>query len=377
MNLVGKIVLGVIAVVIIGAIALFVWAYNKVKIQDLELLETDTLAEKVEKANTWLSELQQNNKFNGAVLLIKNDSVLIKNTYGFADSKKTIPLTNNSMFRLASVSKQFTATGILLLKEQAKLDIDAPITQYLPDLPYTTVTVRHLLNHTSGIPDVYMSFPTKYKTEVGELLTNAKVVQLLVKEDLPLDNPPNTVHQYSNIGYVLLSAIIEQVSGTSFENFMKTELFDKLNMNETRVWNLTSTDTTFPNKTESFDNVMGDIMDLKPGVLDGVSGDGSVFSSINDFEIWNRFWYGNTLLSQASIEDAFSPVTLADGSTSNYGFGWIITPNVKVMWHNGSWLGARTIIIRNEELKNCMVILDNSSTLSLDEIAQQLVKVVK
>lgn len=377
MSLFWKIIISIVILAFIGFGIAFYRAYNKMtSIEALQINKEMTLTEKAETANTWLNKLQKSNKFNGAVLLIKNDSVILKNTYGFTDYTQTKKLTNNSSFRLASVSKQFTATGIMLLKEQQKLNFDDSITTFLPSLSYTNVTVRNLLNHTSGVPDVYMSFPKKYKNEVGNILTISKTIALLAKESPPLTNLPNEKYKYNNTGYVLLAGIIEKVSGKSFEEFMQTELFNKLEMKNTRVWNLASTNTTFKNKTTSFENVLGKIKNLKPSVLDGVAGDGGVFSSINDFVIWNQFWHNNNLLSKNTQQEAFKKPVLNNKKQSNYGFGWLITKN-KAHWHNGSWLGARTLIIRNEQLKNCLVILDNSSTFNIDNIAHQLVKVLK
>ncbi|TVZ56123.1 CubicO group peptidase (beta-lactamase class C family) [Lutibacter sp. Hel_I_33_5] len=377
MSLAWKIVIGVVVFVILAIAGFSYWFINyELKIDDLVISQEETTIVKVEKADEWLQKLQKDNKFNGAVLLIKNDTILLKKTYGFTDFTKSEKLTNNSSFRLASVSKQFTATGIMLLKEQGKLNFDDAIIKYLPSLTYSSVTIRNLLNHTSGVPDIYMDFPKKYKKEIGEVLTISKMVTLLAKEGKPLKNKPNEVYQYNNTGYVLLAAIIERISEKSFEDFMQVELFDKLNMKNTRVWNLVSKGSTFENKTKSFDNVMGETFDLKPGILDGIAGDGGIFSSIDDFVIWNQFWYKNDLLSEETMKEAYKMPVLNNGKESDYGFGWVITKN-KAVWHNGSWLGARTLIVRNEQLKNCMVVLDNSSNVNKDNIANQLVKVLK
>lgn len=367
--------IGIILIILI--IGFFVWFSRTSKVEKLDIGENDSQNEKNEKADKWLESIQKENKFNGAVLLIKNNQVLLKNAYGYTDFNRSEKLTTASSFRLASVSKQFTATGIMLLKEQGKLNFDDKITTYLSGLTYDDVTIRHLLNHTSGIPDVYMNFPKKYKEEIGGALEISKVVQLLGKENLPLQEKPNSQYRYNNTGYVLLAAIIEEVSRKTFEEFLKEELFDKLKMKNTRVWNLVSKNKEFKTKTSSFDNFRGIITELTPGVLDGLAGDGSVFSSIDDFIIWNQFWYENSLLSKETIGEAYKKPILNNGKESNYGFGWIVTENNAAYWHNGSWLGARTLIFRNENLKNCMVILDNSSSANIDFIAQELVKVLK
>ena len=372
-----KVSIGVILTTIIVFVIIVFGVFNKMlSVSELRVRSQDSLTEKVAKANDWLNKLQKENKFNGAVLLIKNDSVILKNTYGFTDYLQNKRLTNNSSFRLASVSKQFTAVGIMLLKGKGLLSFDDLVYKYLSNFPYKNVSIRHLLNHTSGIPDTYMGYSEKYKEDIGKVLTITKMVELYSKENLSLDNEPNEVYKYNNTGYVLLAAIIEKISTESFENFMKKELFEKLKMDNTRVWNLASNNLKFKTKIDSYENVLGNIKELKPSVLDGVAGDGAVFSSINDFVVWNQFWYKNNLLSEKIMKEAFVKPVLNNGKESDYGFGWIITNN-KAHWHNGYWLGARTIIIRNEILKNCMVILDNSSSFCVDKIVKELVNVLK
>jgi CubicO group peptidase (beta-lactamase class C family) len=371
MKLALKIIL--IAVVLIAGAIIWIWNANKVT--PLEIKAEDSQAVKLEKTDAWLKQMHEKNKFNGGVLLIKNGEVIFKKTYGYTDHTRSKKLTSSSAFRLASVSKQFTAAGIMVLKEQGKLDFDDSITEYFPELPYQGATIRQLLNHTSGIPDAYMDFPMKFKEEIGEELQISEVVSLLAKANLPFEAKPNERFQYSNTGYVLLAAIIERISSNSFEEFMRRELFKPLGMKNTRVWNLVSPETTFENKTGSFDNFLGAITELPPTVFDGLSGDGGIFSSLDDFIIWNQFWTENALFSKETMQEAFKKPILTNGVESDYGFGWTVTPNGGV-WHNGSWLGARTLIARNEGSKNCMVILDNSSSQHVDDMGQQLASVL-
>ncbi len=147
-------------------------------------------------------------------------------------------------------------------------------------------------------------------------------------------------------------------------------------MKNTRVWNLVSENKKFKNKTSSFENILGEVIELKPDVLDGVAGDGAVFSSIEDMVIWNAFWNQNSLLSKETIKEAFKTSKLNNNTQNNYGFGWLVINNDS-HWHNGSWLGARTTIIRNTKLENCIVVLDNSASLNTDSIVKELVKVLK
>lgn len=368
-----RIALYILIGIVILVIGFFAWFFMFfLKVPKLEIPENASEKQKIEIIDQWFSELQKARKFNGTVLLAKEGKPLLAKGYGFTNFKKTDQLTENSSLRLASVSKQFTAAGIMLLKEQGKLSFDDLVSKHVEGFPYDGVAIRHLLNQTSGVPDAYMGLADKNK-ENFDVLTNEIAVDLVIKANKKADNPPNSKYQYSNTNYILLARIIELISGLSFEDFMKQELFEPLGMNSTRVWNLKSADKTFENKADDFDNTAGKAEELKPSFIDGVAGDGAVFSSANDMLKWDRFWYGNELVSQETLAEAFKKPTLSNGKLSDYGFGWVITD--KGMWHNGAWLGASTIITRNTEKKTCQVILDNSSNLSFDNVLKELEKV--
>jgi len=324
----------------------------------------------VDSIDTWLRGLQEQNKFNGVVLLAKEGRALLARGYGFTNYQRTTPLTEYSSLRLASVSKQFTAAGIMVQKTQGKLDYDDPVAKYIMHFPYQDVTIRHLLNQTSGIPDIYLQLAQRKKTEI-KVLTNEMAVDLLVQEKRRRKSAPNERYQYSNTNYILLARLIEITSGLSFEEFMQREVFDPLGMRNTRVWNLISGDETFEHKADDFENFNNNITEIKPTFVDGVAGDGGVFSSAADMLLWDQFWYGsNSLVDDRNLQEAFKRPTLANGKRSDYGFGWLITENG--MWHNGAWLGANTMIIRNTAEKICIVILDNSSSHFVDKIAKAL-----
>ena len=153
---------------------------------------------------------------------------------------------------------------------------------------------------------------------------------------------------------------------------MQKEIFGPLGMKNTRVWNLRSEDSTFPTKADDFNNALGSATKIKPSFIDGVAGDGAVFASANDMHIWDKFWYDNKLISKLLLQQAFKKPTLLNGKESDYGFGWVITKNG--MWHNGSWLGAKTIIMRNTTQKTCTAIFDNSSNMFFDKIVKELSK---
>ncbi len=371
MKVVLYILLGLIAIV--GGF--FAWFFIFfLKVPELKITEDMSESKKIAVIDNWFTTMQEQKKFNGVVLFSKEGNALLSKGYGFTNHKKDTKLTEHSSLRLASVSKQFTAAGILLLKEKGAIDFDDLVTKYLQDFPYKTVTIRHLLNQTSGIPDSYMGLANTNKESIP-LLTNEIAVDLIIKEKKAAKYPPNEKFQYSNTNYILLARLIEIISGMSFEDYMREEVFKPLGMKNTRVWNLKSKEPSFQNKADDFDNNPTTASSIQSSFIDGVAGDGAVFSSSHDMLIWDAFWYKNPLLSPSTLQEAFKKPRLNNGSLSDYGFGWIITDNG--MWHNGAWLGARTIIIRNTERKTCTVLLDNSTNVYFDKIVEELKKFSK
>ena len=254
----------------------------------------------------------------------------------------------------------------MLLKEKELINYDDIVSKYISNFPYDNVTIRNLLNQTSGIPDSYLDLAEKSKDKIG-ILTNEKAIKLLVENKPKANFQPNEKYEYSNTNYIILARIIELVSNQSFEKFMKDNIFIQLEMYDTRVWNLISEDKTFKGKTDGFEDLAGEIREIKPTFIDGVAGDGGVFSSINDFVKWDKFWYGNKLISEENLKEAFTRPTQNNGEKSNYGFGWVIV-NDEVVMHNGAWLAANTYFVRNTKKKTSFVLLDNSSNLFFDKI---------
>ncbi|AXT54259.1 beta-lactamase family protein [Aquimarina sp. MMG015] len=366
-----KVILYIILIGIVAVIGFFVWFFVfYLQVPALKIPKDASQTERVTQIDKWLEQLHTDRKFNGGVLITKEGIPLLAKTYGFTNVSRNIKLTNKSSFRLASVSKQFTASGIMLLKERKQLDYDDLVSTYIPEFPYKRVTIRHLLNQTSGVPDAYMSLAEKNKDSI-DILTNQIAINLLVQNHPKVNFEPNEKYQYSNTNYILLARIIEIISNQSFEDFMSERIFTPLGMKNTRVWNLLSKDTTFKHKTDGFEDMAGEVREIKPTFIDGVAGDGAVFSSIEDFVIWDQFWYQNDLISEENLKEAFKKPTLNNGKKSNYGFGWVILSEDTVM-HNGVWLAANSYFVRNTKKKTSFVLLDNSSNLFFNKIIKNL-----
>lgn len=367
-----NIAIGVLAVVAAGVVAFAIWFNSNLDVPPLEVGADASQTSRLEAVDAWLTGLHEAHKFNGGVLLAREGRPLLMKAYGVADHEGRVPLSTRSLFRLASVSKQFTAAGVLSLVESGSLELDQSVSTYLPGFPYPGVTVAHLLNMTSGIPDVYFELADEERQRLGNTLSVAEVAQLFIAKAPPAVSAPGAQFAYSNSSYVLLAAIVERVSGSGFEAFMRNAVFGRLGMRHCRVWNLESRDEGFAGQVASFMQLGASRSLLSPTWVDGVAGDGAVFCSLEDLLIWDRAWAEQRFLRSELLARALAPATLADGSTSDYGFGWFLADDH--VWHGGGWLGARTYLARYPDEELLLVVLDNSKNPRIDAIVQELTR---
>ena len=320
-------------------------------------------------------------------------------TYGFSDLERTKQLTSKSSFRLASVSKQFTAMTIMILKEQGKLSFDDPVQNYLNNFPYPDVTIRHLLTHTSGLPDyeklvlqldnklstkyfyrtgqskeniTYEGEPSLYK-EHHYILSMEDVLELVIENREKRKFMAGEKFKYSNTGYVLLAYIVEKISGQTFESFMDQQIFIPLSMKNSSVWNLNTAAGKLEDRVQGTNN--NKLNDFT--WMDGIAGDGAVFICIEDFMKWDRSLANYTIVSDTTFQEAVTPFITSAGDTSYYGFGWSLSENGSDMDHAGEWVGALTYIYRNPENGLLFVLLDSSTNQHMGKIRKSILKSLK
>ena len=288
-----------------------------------------------------------NGVFNGSVLVAENGKVIYRKAFGYANKETKQLLKPEFCFDLASVSKQFTAMGIMILKERSKLSYDDKITKYFPEFPAygKDITVRNLLNNTSGMP-LYQSFTTK------DNLTNAEILKI-IEERKALDANIGERYVYNNAGYVMLGLIVEKVSNMSLAEFLKKNIFKPLKMKNSLVGDAPKID--LKNRALGY-SVIGELDDYTVSH----TGSTSLFSNVDDLFLWDQALYTEKLVSKKTIEEAFTPVVLNNGSLSNYGFGWFLTPEKKSVNHSGSDFGYRTFIMRDLDKKNTYIWLTNA-----------------
>ena len=294
-----------------------------------------------------------------AVMVIRDGTIIHSSGYGYADIPNRVPITADSIFRLASVSKQFTAMAIAMLADQGKLDYSDPVGKYVAALsPYKGVTIRHLLTHTSGLPDYYDEFDASAWVEEGTLPTNADVMAYEGQINKPLF-PPGDRYEYSNPAYEALPLIVEAVSGQDFATFMKNRVFEPIGMSASLIHD--------HNRPQINQRVLGysrtpgsyKLNDDSP--LNGIVGSGGQYSSLEDFYHWDQALYGDALVSQATMKQVFTRARLNNGEEIDYGFGWRLDSykGHDRIAHGGSWVGFRTAISRYPELGLTIVVLSN------------------
>ncbi|WP_289139397.1 serine hydrolase [uncultured Brevibacillus sp.] len=313
--------------------------------------------------------LADHKKFNGNIMVLDKGVPIYTGSFGFAQLFPSTMLTTDSVFELASVSKAFTAMGIMILQEQGKLSYEDPIEKFLPDFPYADISVQNLLTHTSGLPD-YMDLFEQY-WDRSKIAASHDILEQLKLHKPDVYFRPNEKYEYSNTGYVLLALIIEQASGTSFAEFMEQRIFHPLEMEKTRVYNRRYSLELIDNY--AFGYVYSEHLDkyCLPDesaehdfvfYLDGIQGDGVVNSTLEDLRKWDRALYTEKLVSKETLEKAFSPVLLADHQSYDYGYGWRIRnePGVgKVVCHGGGWPGYQTWLGRYIDKDKTLIYLSN------------------
>ncbi|MBT3589981.1 MAG: beta-lactamase family protein [Candidatus Marinimicrobia bacterium] len=291
-----------------------------------------------------------------SLLIVQNGTILYAKGYGLAKLDNPALVVPETNFRLASISKQFTAACIMLLKSDGYLNYDQVLTNFFPDFPDygQYITIRHLLHHTSGLKDYFSLIPDN----VSEQVHDNDVLQLMM-EQTGTYFTPGTQYQYSNSGYAILAMIVEAVSGQSYANFIYEYIFSPLGMDETIAFE--DGISIIHNRAYGY-NILGEEFVLgDQSITSAVLGDGGIYSSINDMFKWDQVLYTNILLHQNDILEAMTSGTLTNGNKTGYGFGWVIDEyrNRHRVGHTGSTQGFRNVYHRYPEESLSIVILTN------------------
>jgi CubicO group peptidase (beta-lactamase class C family) len=289
----------------------------------------------------------------GASVLVLHDSEpLVRQAYGLAELGREIPTTSVTNYRLASLTKQFTAAAVLMLREEGALSLDEPVREWLPSPPEPAAgaTLRELLTHTSGLIDYEDLIPPD---RTGQL-TDADVLHLVESEPRTYFVPGSS-YRYSNGGYALLALVVERVSGKRFAAFLQERIFWPLGMRGTVAHQEGTSSVT--NRAYGYSLVDGAWTRTDQNLTSAVLGDGGVYSSIDDLAKWDAASYDGRLLRPESWRLAFTPATATGDSATRYGFGWRITGDT--VWHSGESIGFRNVIVRWPKRRLTVIILTN------------------
>jgi CubicO group peptidase (beta-lactamase class C family) len=303
-----------------------------------------------------------------AVAVVEHGTVLHQRGYGAAHLEHGVPITTRSVFYLASVSKQFTATAIALLAERGKLSLDDPIRKHFPELPAYTqpITVRHLIHHTSGLRDYLSLFnmagrPDNYYT------SDSEVLELLARQKA-LNFAPNTEHLYSNSGYVLLAQLVRRVSGQSLRDWAAANIFAPLEMRDSQF--LDDHNAVVRNRAVGYSPRPGGGFAVNSATLD-VVGDGGMFSTVEDLVRWEQ--KGRDQLAPVVL----TPGALHDGKKLNYAWGlvWGEYRGLRTLAHGGSLRGYRTMALGFPDLRFSVFCLCNNAAANAGRLAQQVAEI--
>lgn len=314
--------------------------------------------------------------FQGTALLAKDGKVLLAKGYGLANREHGVPNKPETKFRLGSITKQFTAAAILQLQEKGKLSVHDKIAKYVPDTPpaWSAITIHHLLTHTSGIPNY--TDPAEYERRMRERPGTPLAFVRRFRE-LPLDFQPGHKFSYSNSGYFLLGVIIEQVSGQTYEDYLRRNIFEPLEMRDTGY---DHPETILPNRAAGYtaepNPRNADFLDMGQPYAAG-----SLYSTVLDLYKWDRALYTTKVLTKPSIDAAFTPNPHEWGPGIRYGYGWGITGigGTKAVGHGGGINGFSTVIWRDIDRDAVVILLsnvegDNSVGKTGKELMERLVK---
>jgi CubicO group peptidase (beta-lactamase class C family) len=316
--------------------------------------------------------------FNGIVIVAENENIIYKNTKGYSDLSRQKSITANTNFPLASLSKIFTAIAVMQLKQNGKIDLNDALIKYLPDFPFPAITIKQILSHTSGLPDVDIF--RSYLLPAEKPLTNRDIIPAL--KNAALLSKPGSEWHYSSIGFGLLALLVEKVSHQSFREYMQENICKPAGLKNTYVDSfgaaapdsskaISYTDPPYPAADLKKENAL---KEDKQDPLQTLAGPGLMVSNVNDLLKLDAVLYTDVSLNAQSKDEMFTPVKLNDGSFAQLehapiynGLGWGIDidhSTGKIVSHNGGSPGISTIFMRNIDKKQTIIVLENTDNRS-------------
>ena len=328
------------------------------------------------KLDSLLLQINKRHDFHGSLLVAKNGKILYDNQIGYVDFRKKEPLHEASAFQLASVSKQFTAAAIMLLYERNQIQLTDTVNKYFPDFPYEDVTIKNLLNHTAGLPRYF--WVAEHEWQQKKAPNNSEMMALLPSSKALRYFKPGRNFDYSNTGYVVLASIVEKISGISFSDFVKKNIFDPLDMKDSYVFSFEN-DKIKKNQLVGYRLYRG-WRHLKIGstVNDAIVGDKNVYSTSKDLLKWTIGLNNGKLLSKESLDLMYAKGETVYGRKVPYGFGFRInTEDQNTIYHYGKWNGFSTGLIQYPEDELVVIVLEHTSYKAMTSLNKKVKKIVE
>ena len=326
------------------------------------------MADNDKKLDEYFKEIHRKRNYNGNVLVAKKGKIIYEGVFGWADYLHRDSLKIDSKFQLASVSKPMTGTAVLMLMEQGKLKLSQTVDEFFPEFPYKGITVKMLLSHRSGLNN-YTYFTDDIWKEKYKGMTNLDVIKLYAEHKPAPYFPANRQFHYNNTNYMLLAAIVEKVSGMGFEDFMQQNVFKPSGMKNSAIYT-TAKYEKIPVDVVGHDRVWR--RSVRQDFLDGVTGDKGVYSTVEDLFLFDRALRDGRLLSQSTLDSAYTPHSDLRNTYFGYGLGWRMyvdsARSEQVVYHTGWWHGFRHIYLRDMKRDITIVILSNMVNGSINQI---------
>jgi len=321
-------------------------------------------------ATRYFDSVFRRTSFNGSILIAKNGVVVYEKYLGYKNLRVKDPLTEHTPLQIASTSKTLTSAAVLQLIQQGKMALNDPVAKYIVGFPYPEITVKMLLSQRSGLPE-YLYFFEKGGWDRNTFASNNDVVNALVTWQPGRAYRSNSHFDYCNTNFVLLASLVEKVSGMTFPLYMKRNIFEPLQMNDTYV-------RTTSDSVQATNSYEWNGHEWQLDFSDGTYGDKNVYSTPRDLLKWDQSLYTNQILSKQMLDSAFTPYSNEKRSLHNYGLGWrlLLYPNgKKVIYHNGRWHGFNSAFARLVDEKVTIIMLGNKFNKGVYRIAKDMYNV--
>lgn len=317
--------------------------------------------------------------FNGAWLYAEDGRIVSKGALGYRDPSNQLPLKEDSIFEMASVTKQFTAAAIMLLAREGALNLDDPYAEFFPEFPYKDVTIRHLLNHTSGMPDSFSieAWTAEVLKKENRIPPCSEALGFILKSKEPLKQAPGETFRYTDVGYCLAANVIEKVSGASFEEYLKKNIFEPASMKDSGIFHIRrdgrpsdrfACNMVYENGAFVPSDRSKQYRDYVVG-SNGMNGCDYLYTTIFDMLAWDKALREERVLTKKEQEIMYTPTMLSNGTKAcfdekegaGYGLGWGVRNHPKlglVVSHAGNMPGVRTWFERFIDANRVLVIMN-------------------